>query len=234
MLVKVHRSKSGFKVWLPAAMAAAVVLATLGVAGASAAPISGQSYSVLGDKKPAPVPEQDHLGDQPITRGELSQWLSVAARLREDPGPQLYQDVAPGSQYYAYINRITNRGIVGGYACGGPGEPCVEPGNLPYFRPGSFALRAQAAKMISNLAGFNDTPTGQTFEDVAPGNPLYLWVQRLASRGAAQGYRCGQRPEEPCVAPNNRPYFRPYDNITKADVILMLLRTFGNDGRGSE
>ena len=75
------------------------------------------------------------------------------------------------------------RGIIGGYPCGGPGEPCVAPGNRPYFRPNSNVTRGQLAKIVSGTAGWTETPTGQTFEDVAPGSPFYLWIERMASRG---------------------------------------------------
>jgi len=39
--------------------------------------------------------------------------------------------------------------VMGGYACGGEGEPCG-PGNLPYFRPNANATRGQVAKINSN------------------------------------------------------------------------------------
>ena len=45
------------------------------------------------------------------------------------------------------------RGIIGGYPCGGPFEPCVAPGNRPYFRPNNNATRGQMSK-IATLAFF--------------------------------------------------------------------------------
>ena len=36
-----------------------------------------------------------------------------------------------------------------GYACGGPQEPCMPTGNLPYSRPGSDATRGQTSKIVA-------------------------------------------------------------------------------------
>src|SRR5205823_198240 len=38
-------------------------------------------------------------------------------------------------------------GVVSGYACGGPGEPCGNPPR-PYFRQNNDAIRAQIAKIV--------------------------------------------------------------------------------------
>ena len=65
------------------------------------------------------------------------------------PVGQQFEDVSPGSTFYIYINRLVIRGIMSGYVCGNP-EPCVSPGNLPYFRPGNIANRGQTAKIVAN------------------------------------------------------------------------------------
>lgn len=46
----------------------------------------------------------------------------------------------------AFITQAS-RGILSGYACGGPGEPCAA-GNKPYFRPNVNVTRRQAAKIV--------------------------------------------------------------------------------------
>jgi len=38
-------------------------------------------------------------------------------------------------------------GVLGGYACGGPGEPC-HGSNRPYFRQYNNAVRGQIAKIV--------------------------------------------------------------------------------------
>jgi hypothetical protein len=44
---------------------------------------------------------------------------------------------------------LTNRGVMSGYPCGGPGEPCDEE-NRPYFRWNAQVTRGQAAKIVGN------------------------------------------------------------------------------------
>ncbi len=85
-----------------------------------------------------------------ITRGQISKIISNAAGLTAPAGSQQFQDVLPGSTFYEYIWRLTALGVMNGYACGGVGEPCVGPANLPYFRPGSNATRGQASKIVAN------------------------------------------------------------------------------------
>ncbi|HET6312525.1 MAG TPA: hypothetical protein VFH60_01710, partial [Chloroflexia bacterium] len=99
-----------------------------------------------------------------ITRGQISKIVSNSARFHEDPGAQLDADVKPGDPFYPWINRLSRRHHMGGYPCGGPGEPC-DGSNRPYFRPASNATRGQLSKIVSNAASFNDTPQGQTYTD---------------------------------------------------------------------
>ncbi len=161
--------------------------------------------------------------NNPITRGQISKLVSNAAGFVDDPGPQLFEDAPAGSPFYSYINRLANRGVMGGYACGTRAdEPCITPGNRPYFRPNSNASRGQLSKIISNAAGFTEGHTEQTFEDVNATSAFYIFVQRLASRGAMAGYACGGiNPEgnpgggaEPC-GDRNLPYFRPGNMVTR-------------------
>jgi hypothetical protein len=49
---------------------------------------------------------------------------------------------------YAYIETAAARGIISGYACGGPGEPC-DGQQRPFYRPGNSVTRAQLSKMLS-------------------------------------------------------------------------------------
>jgi hypothetical protein len=66
------------------------------------------------------------------------------------------------------------------------------------------------------------------FEDVAPTHPFYEWIQRLASRSIMSGYVCGGV-GEPCVPPDNRPYFRPYNNVTRGQSSKIVSNTFFPD-----
>ena len=161
--------------------------------------------------------------DNMITRGQLSKIISNAAGINDDPNPQVFQDVPPDNPFYIWINRLTRRDIMGGYLCGGPGEPCVN--NRPYFRPNNNATRGQISKIVSNTAGFYDRAREQIFEDVPPGSTFYDFIQRLASRGIMGGYNCGGL-GEPCLEPNHRPYFRPNNNATRGQTSKIVSNTF--------
>ncbi len=159
-----------------------------------------------------------------ITRDDIAHMVAASAGFAEDPGPQRFQDVPTTHPYFAWINRMAIRGLIGGYPCGGPGEPCIAPQNLAYYRPSAYATRGQIAKIVSNGAGFNDPPVGQMFEDVPAAHPFYDWVQRLASRGVMGGYPCGGV-NEPCGA-GNKPYFRWGNLATRGQVGKITANTF--------
>ena len=103
----------------------------------------------------------------------------------------------------------------------GRGEPC-DSQNRPYFRPGNDVTRGQLSKMVSTAFGYSDPVTTQTFEDVPPANAFYIWVERIAARGIIGGYPCGTTPSEPCIGPDNRPYFRPNNNITRGQAAKII------------
>ncbi|MBF6612349.1 MAG: S-layer homology domain-containing protein [Chloroflexi bacterium] len=161
----------------------------------------------------------------PVTRGQIAKIVSNSAGFQDDPGDQYYEDVPPGSPFYQYINRLTHRGFMGGYPCGEiPQEPCVGP-DRPYFRPGANATRGQLSKIVSNTAGIQDDPGAQYYEDVPPGNPFYVWINRLTHRQVMSGYECGSE-GEPCVPPDNMPYFRPFNNVTRGETTKIDANTF--------
>jgi hypothetical protein len=78
---------------------------------------------------------------------------------------------------------------------------------------------------VSNSAGFNDPPTGQTFADVLPGSTFYDFIERLASRNIMSGYPCGGS-GEPC-GPNNLPYFRPNSNASRGQLAKIVSNAAG-------
>jgi hypothetical protein len=164
------------------------------------------------------------LPGNPVTRGQLAKIVANAAGLQAPPGAPLFADVSPEHPFYAYIQRLANRGYVGGYTCGAPDEPC--PGR--YFRPGAAATRGQIAKIVANAAGLTDgvAPTQQTFVDVPPGHPFRMPIERLASRGIISGYACGA-PEEPCPGL----YFRPAATTTRGQMAKLAANSFFPDCR---
>jgi N-acetylneuraminic acid mutarotase len=163
-----------------------------------------------------------------ITRGQLSKIVSNSAGFHDAQPHQMFEDVPMGSTFQVYIGRLASRGYINGYQCGGAGEPCVPPANLPYFRPNANATRGQISKIVSNAAGFSDPPVGRQFEDVAVGSAFYTYTYRLVSRGVIGGYPCGGA-GEPCVPPGNLPYFRPNNNATRGQTSKIVANTFFPD-----
>ncbi|MEA2574142.1 MAG: large repetitive protein [Chloroflexia bacterium] len=169
-----------------------------------------------------------------ITRGQISKVVANAAGFFEDPGSQIYQDVPPGSPYYAYVNRLTNRGLVSGYPCptkpgqAAPGDTPCTPENPSLFRPNFNATRGQLAKIVSNSAGYNEAVSGQYYADVpssGAGSEFYTWIMRLTNRGVMSGYQCGTNHSEPCDV-QNHPYFRPGIEVTRGQASKIVANTF--------
>jgi hypothetical protein len=101
--------------------------------------------------------EPCHTGNLPYfrpnnnaTRGQISKIDSNAAGFSDPPSGQQFEDVGIGSTYYTYTYRLVSRGVMAGYPCGGAGEPCIPPANLPYFLPNKNATRGQTSKIVSN------------------------------------------------------------------------------------
>jgi hypothetical protein len=169
--------------------------------------------------------------NDPVTRGQISKIISLSAGFAE-PVPatwQTFEDVPYGSPFWAYIERLHSRNIVGGYQCGSnPAEPCIPFLNRPYFRPNSGATRGQLVKIALESAGFSGTipPTQYTFTDVEPGHTFWLYIERLLLNrpDAISGYTCGGV-GEPCDA-ENRPYFRPNNPLTRGQTSKIVSSTF--------
>ena len=85
--------------------------------------------------------------------------------------------------------------------------------------------RGQLAKMDALTAGWTATPTGQTFADVPAGSAFYGYIEQAASRGVISGYPCGGA-DEPCVPPANRPYFRPFADVTRGQTAKIIANSF--------
>jgi N-acetylneuraminic acid mutarotase len=158
-----------------------------------------------------------------VTRGQFAKIASNSAGFNEPPGAQQYEDVAVGSTFFDFVWRLSDRGYINGYPCGGPGEPCGSD-NLPYFRPNANVTRGQLSKIDANAAGFDETPGAQQYEDVLPGSTFYDFIWRLSDRGIINGYPCGGN-GEPC-GPTNLPYFRPSANATRGQASKIVSSTF--------
>ncbi len=182
-------------------------------------------YPCGGPGEPCPGPY--YRPGNNVTRGQTAKIVAAAAAYTDPVSStqQTFADVAPGSTFWLWIERLASRSLVGGYPCGGPFEPCLAPTNRPYFRPMSNVTRGQLAKIVAGAAGWTETPTAQTFADAPPGSTFYLSIERMAARGIISGYPCGGA-FEPCVAPANRSYFRPNNNATRGQLSKIAAVTF--------
>ncbi len=161
----------------------------------------------------------------PTTRGQLAKIVVLAFNFTIDTtgGPH-FQDVPIGHTFYVHVETAYNLGLIVGYPCGGPGEPCGA-GSKPYYRPASYVTRGQITKIVVGAAVLADpsnwtleNPPTNTFEDVAVGSTFYQYIETAYSHGVIEGYPCGTPPAGPCVAPGNKPYFLPNADATRAQI----------------
>jgi hypothetical protein len=75
--------------------------------------------------------------DNNASRGQIAKIVSNAAGFNEPMSGQTFTDVAPGSTFYEFVERLSVRGIIGGYSDG-------------TFRPGNNATRGQTSKIVSS------------------------------------------------------------------------------------
>jgi hypothetical protein len=124
--------------------------------------------------------------------------------------------------------------VLGGYPCGGANsqtgaaEPCGATGN-PYFRPNNNITRGQIAKIVSNAAGLDEEPQGQTYADVPPSDDpssFYTFIERLTAHNVMGGYPCDTTQGEPCDG-QNRAYFRPGAYATRAQLAKIVSNAAG-------
>lgn len=86
---------------------------------------------------------------QSATRGQIAKIVAESAGLQRSLSGQRFEDVPPGHTFYPWIESLALRGIMGGYPCGGEGEPCGGQSSRPYFRPQNGATRGQTAKIVA-------------------------------------------------------------------------------------
>ena len=135
-------------------------------------------------------------------------------------GADSFTDVPPANPFYGYVETAAAATIVGGYTCGGPGEPC-DAQHRPYFRPYAAVTRGQLSKIAVVAAGWTLlNPASGTFEDVLPQTAFYPFVETAYAHGIISGYDCGG-PGEPCRTPP-RPYFRQFANATRGQIAKIV------------
>jgi hypothetical protein len=183
--------------------------------------ISGYTCGAPGE----PCPGSYFRPNNNVTRGQAAKIIANAAGYNEDiPSTrQSFVDVPRFSSFWEYIERVYARGAISGYGCGAEGEPC--PGS--YFRPGAKLTRGQLAKITSNVAGYRETPSGQTFQDVLASNPFYEFIERAVRHNVISGYACGgTNPDTGKAEPCPGAYFRPASNVTRGQTAKIVANTF--------
>lgn len=154
------------------------------------------------------------------TRGQTTKMLVGAFHLNTNvqDGPH-FTDVPVDSPFYPYVETANAAGIIGGYACGSPGEPC-DSDNRPYFRPNNLVTRTQITKIVVLTAQQVDPvawqliyPSTATFTDVPTNNTFFPYVETAVAKGVISGYECGG-PGEPCPGR----YFRTQLEATRAQI----------------
>jgi hypothetical protein len=153
-----------------------------------------------------------------LTRGQAVKVVVISMGLTGPvPPTPTFADVPRTQAFFQWVEVAAANGVVNGYACGGPGEPC-DSQHRPYFRPGANVNRGQLAKMVVLARRWTTyRPPTPTFNDVPPDSVYYGYVERVAAYSVIGGYTCGG-PGEPCPGR----YFRPTGTATRAQAAKII------------
>jgi hypothetical protein len=93
-----------------------------------------------------------------VTRAQTAKIVALAGGydVGSPPAQGTFEDVLPSTAFYAAIEALAAAGVVSGYPCGGPGEPC-DVQQRPYFRQYADSTRGQVAKIVAQALVFSDT-----------------------------------------------------------------------------
>jgi hypothetical protein len=138
-----------------------------------------------------------------------------------------FNDVDASTDWGSAILYIADRNWISGYwtttQCGTTAPPC--------FKPDATATRGQLSKMIVEAKLSEGIqyyqPATATFQDVPTTDTFWKYIETMNYYTWASGYPCGG-PDEPCVPPANKPYFRPGKPTTKGQLAKILARAMNN------
>jgi hypothetical protein len=179
-------------------------------------------YSCGAPNEPCPGAYFRPVAD--VTRGQLLKMVvNAAGWSTAPPATATFEDVSPGDPFYPYIETGARHGVISGYTCGGPGEPCMPPLNRPYFRPAHSITRGQLSKVLALARGYAlPAPNPPTFRDVPGDHPFFRYIEAMTAHGIVSGYTCGGG-GEPCPGA----YFRPNNDATRGQVTKFVTIAFG-------
>jgi hypothetical protein len=129
---------------------------------------------------------------------------------------QTFTDVSSSNPFWVYIERAVLHGVISGYTSS---PPCTS--GVPCFLPGNPVTRGQTAKFVSNAAHYTDPlpATQQTFSDVPPSHPFWLYVERAYLHGIISGYSTSP----PCAT---APCFLPANGVTRGQTSKFIATAF--------
>ncbi|HEX6608792.1 MAG TPA: S-layer homology domain-containing protein, partial [Chloroflexia bacterium] len=197
--------------WLAARLAPAVALGLLGVN------LFSIVYVVAPVLTPPPIAP-------PATRALALAAVVGALRMPvavPPGGEHTFADVPPTHPAFAAIETGAHAGLIAGYTCGGPGEPC-DAARRPYFRPDAPLVRGHLAKILVTARHWPlVTPAQSPFADMPPAAPLYPYITTAAAHGVLSGMPC-RAPRWPCDAAA-QPYFGPSLVVFPAELEASLV-----------
>ncbi|NLG67478.1 MAG: S-layer homology domain-containing protein [Actinobacteria bacterium] len=118
----------------------------------------------------------------------------------------VFEDVRAGHQYGEAIEGLFRQGVVSGTR---------EDGGLRWFSPENVVLRAQFAKMVCGTLGIEVDPRGTSpFQDLGWDDPNNLYPHQFIAAAYQWGITTG----------TSATSFSPWQDITRAQVISMLVR----------
>lgn len=149
----------------------------------------------------------NYCPNDPVTREQMAAFIvrSLGEFNPVTPASQRFNDVAPTSPFYSFIDRLAVLQITLG---------CT-PDHLMYC-PSNPVLREQMAAFIIKALGEFDPPTpgSQRFTDVPPANVFYNFIDRMAVLNITLG-----------CTPDHTQYC-PNDPVNRAQMAAFLVRAF--------
>ncbi len=163
-----------------------------------------------------------------VTRGQMAKMVSNAAGYL-DTIPltqQTFTDVPYSNPFWLFVERAAMHNVISGYTTN---PPCVT--GVPCFLPYNNMTRGQAAKVVSNAAGYQDNilPSQQTFADAPPTDPFWLYIERVSLHGVISGYTEDGVTINPCtgnVEQVGQFYFRSCNNVTRGQASKIVANAF--------
>jgi len=160
--------------------------------------------------------------DSNVTRAAMAKFLCLAAGKTWLAKPSAtFADVPMSHPFFGWIERLADSGSWGGTA---PTGGCRIEGSNKYYCPNDPVTRQQMAKFLCVAAGktWLAKPSA-TFGDVPISHPFFGWIERLADSSSWGGTAVTGG----CRIVDSTKYFCPYDNVTRGQMAVFIVKAFG-------